>query len=89
MELGEVGPPSGPIFQPGLVELTSPWWWWGPLNSFMPMTDPGPAQAARDTAAQQMGSRAGIFPCTKGTVAAFIVNSQSGLSVYIQGRSDR
>lgn len=30
MELAEVGPPSGPIFQPGLVELTSPWrdlWW--------------------------------------------------------------
>lgn len=30
MELAEVGPPLGPIFQPELVELTSPWrdrWW--------------------------------------------------------------
>lgn len=75
MELVGAGPPSGPIFQPGLVELTSPWRDvtadGEPLNSFMHITGPGPgpAQPSRDTAAQQMGSWARIFQSARGIVA--------------------
>lgn len=51
MELARVGPPSGPIFQPGLEELTSPWpdvrAEGVPLNSFTHITDPNPRPAVR------------------------------------------
>lgn len=96
MELAGVGPPSGPIFQPGLVELTSPrrdvMADGEPLDSFMHIT--GPARPLpRDTAAQQVGSWAGISQSTRDTVAECWQPSRytpiAYESVFIQGRSDR
>lgn len=49
MELAEVGPPSGPIFQPGLVELTSPWrdLWWRESRSTASRTSRSPGPPSR------------------------------------------
>lgn len=97
MELAGVGLPLGPIFQPRLVELTSPWpditVEQEPFNSFMHITVSNPHSAVLDTAAQQMGSWARIFLGTRGPVAgvltAFTLNTHlSEFRVYFQGHTD-
>lgn len=100
MELVGAGPPSGPIFQPGLVELTSLWRDvtadGEPLNSFMHIGGPAPAQPSRDTAAQQMGSWARIFQRARRIVAkscslhsAHQKHQSARLCLYVPGWSAR
>jgi hypothetical protein len=67
VELASTGPPSGHIFQPGLMELTS-WWrdvpWSGSLTSLAHSPSPGLSLATWGQASQQLDSWARTFQNT-------------------------